>query len=263
MSGGGALATLRVTAELGRRSIRQTFRRPQLLAPILLFPSLLLAVNTGGAGRATEIPGFPPVNGFLDFELPGAILQSCMLAGVSGGIALALDIEIGFMDRLVAAPIPRFAVVIGRLAATAALGVLTAVWFIAAGLIFGAEIEAGVPGVLLIVVLTPLCAGAFGSIGAALALRSGQASVVQGIFPIVFVILFLSSAFFPRHLLLEPASTIADLNPMSYIAEALRDPVVSTISLEPLVKGLGGIALFAAVGSALSARALRARLRSG
>ena len=35
---------------LGARSIRQTFRRPQLMAPIVVFPTLLLAIQTGGAG---------------------------------------------------------------------------------------------------------------------------------------------------------------------------------------------------------------------
>ena len=91
--------------------------------PIVIFPSLFLAVNVGGAGRATDIPAFPDVAGFLDFELAGAIVQSTMLSAVSGGIALALDIESGFMDRLIASPISRAAIVVGRLVATAVMGV--------------------------------------------------------------------------------------------------------------------------------------------
>ena len=66
------------------------------------------------------------------------MMQSLMLAGNSGGIALAVDIEMGFTDRLFAAPIPRFAIVLGRLAGTAALGLFGALWFLAIGLIFGA-----------------------------------------------------------------------------------------------------------------------------
>ena len=82
----------RIVAALGRRSIRQTFRRPQLMAPIIIFPSLLLAVQTGGAGSAVNLPQFPEVNGFLDFMLAGAMIQSCLLAGNSGGIALAVHL---------------------------------------------------------------------------------------------------------------------------------------------------------------------------
>ena len=248
---------------LGRRSVKQTFRRPQFLAPILLFPSLFLAVNTGGAGRATELPGFPEVAGFLDFELAGAMLQSTMLVGVSGGIALALDIEMGFLDRLIAAPISRSAMVLGRLAATAALGVVVALWFVAIGLLFGARIQSGLPGVVLIFVLVPLTAMAFGGLGAALALKAGRASVVQSIFPLVFVILFVSSAFFPRELMVEPARTIAAFNPLSLIADGIRQPVIGELSASALGRGLLGIAIVAGLGVVLSAAALRARLRTG
>src|SRR3954449_177665 len=119
-----ALATNgRVTVSLAKRGLRQALRRPQFLAPLVIFPSLMLAVNTGGASRATQLPGFPHVHGFLDFELAGAMLQSTMLAGVSGGIALALDFEMGFIDRLFGAPISRMSIIAGRLAATALLGV--------------------------------------------------------------------------------------------------------------------------------------------
>jgi ABC-2 type transport system permease protein len=250
-------------AVLGRRSVLQSFRRPQFLAPILIFPTLFLAVNTGGAGRATDLVGFPDVNGFLDFQLAGAMTQSVMLGGLSGGIALALDIEVGFIDRLIASPIWRGTIVLGRLAGTAALGLVTGLWFVAIGVIFGARIEGGAPGVLLILGLTTVAAAAFGGLAAALALKSGRASVVQGFFPIVFVVIFLSSAFFPRGLLLEPASSVADWNPMSFIAEGLRDPVVAGLDAESALKCLAAVALVAAIGAALSSLALRSRLKAG
>jgi ABC-2 type transport system permease protein len=257
------LVNLRVVAALGQRSVKQTFRRPQLMAPILVFPTLLLAIQVGGAGRAVDLEGFPPVNGFLDFMLAGAMIQATLLAGNTGGIALAVDIEMGFTDRLLAAPISRFAIVLGRLAATAALGAFTALWFIAIGLIFGAQIEEGVPGAILMVLFVTLSAVAFGGLGAAVALRTGRASVVQGLFPIVFVILFLSSAFFPANLMLEPAASVADYNPLSFIVEGIRDPVISSLSWEAVGKALGSIALIAGISMGLSAVALRRRLQTG
>jgi ABC-2 type transport system permease protein len=259
----GLAADLRVIAALGRRAIRQAFRRPQFLAPIVVFPTLFLAVNTGGAGRAIDLPSFPHVHGFLDFQLAGSMVQSTMLAGVSAGISLALDIEIGFIDRLIAAPVRRSVIVLGRLVATMVLGALSALWFLAVGLIFGAHIQGGVPGFLLVVLLVALCAAAFGSVGAALALKSGKASVVQGIFPLVFVVLFLSSAYFPRDLLLQPAETIAQWNPMSFIAEGIREPIAFGMDTGHTLKALLGIGIVGAIGAALSSWALRARLRSG
>lgn len=254
---------LRVIASLGARSIRQTFRRPQLAAPIIVFPSLLLAVQTGGAGRAVDLPAFPEVNGFLDFMLAGAMIQSCLLAGNSGGIALAVDLEMGFTDRLLTAPISRYVIVLGRLAGTAALGALSAAYYIVIGLIFGVTFEEGVPGVLLMILWVTLAAIAFGAIAAALALRAGSASVVQGMFPIIFVILFLSTAFFPSSLMLEPAATVAEYNPLSFVVDGVRDPVISVVTGEGALKAFASITGFAALGLGMSALALRRRLRVG
>jgi ABC-2 type transport system permease protein len=256
-------ANLRVVGALGMRSIRQTFRRPQLMAPIIIFPTVLLAIQTGGAGSAINLPGFPAVDSFLQFMLAGAMMQSLMLAANTGGIAFAVDIEMGFTDRLFAAPISRYAIVLGRLAGTAVLGVFAAVWFLLIGLIFGAPIQEGLVGAVMVIVLVALAATALGGLGAAAALRTGKASVVQGFFPIVFVVLFLSTAFFPQDLMVEPAKTIAQYNPLSLIVDGIRDPVISTASASTIADALLAIAGIGLLSLTLSALALRHRLRSG
>jgi ABC-2 type transport system permease protein len=254
---------IRVVGALGMRSVRQTFRRPQLIAPIIVFPTLLLAIQTGGAGSAINLEGFPEVQSFLQFMLAGAMMQSLMLAGNSGGIALAVDIEMGFTDRLFAAPIPRFTIVLGRLAGTAALGLFASLWFLAIGLVFGAEIESGVPGALIAIALVTAAAMAVGGIGAAIALRTGSASVVQGLFPLVLVVLFISTAFFPQELMIDPAKTLAQYNPFSFIVEGIRDPIVSGISATETLEAVLSILGIVVLGLVLSARALRHRLRVG
>jgi ABC-2 type transport system permease protein len=191
------------------------------------------------------------------------MMQSMMLAGNSGGIAFAVDIEMGFTDRLFTAPIPRFAIVLGRLAGTAALGLFASIWFLAIGLIFGADIEGGVPGALLAMALVTASALAVGGIGAAIALRTGSASVVQGLFPLVLVVLFLSSAFFPQELMIEPAKTIAQYNPLSFIVEGVREPIISGIDATATAEAVAAIAGIVALGLVLSARALNHRLRTG
>ena len=257
------VANARVVAALGRRSIMQTLRRPQLLAPLIVFPTALLAIQTAGAGRAVDLPGFPEVPNFLSFMLAGSIVQSVMFTGNSGAIAFAIDMEMRFTDRLYAAPIARSSVVLGRLAATATIGAIIAVYFIVLGLIFGASIHEGVPAVIWIVALTSAAALAFGTIGAAIALRSNSASVVQGIFPLVFVILFLSDAFFPANLMLEPASWIAQYNPFSFIVNGIRDPIISGWSATTELKAIASVIGIGTLGFALCALAMRSRLRRG
>jgi ABC-2 type transport system permease protein len=253
----------RVVAALGRRSINQTLRRPQLLAPLIVFPTALLAIQTAGAGRAVDLPGFPDVPNFLSFMLAGAIVQAVMFTGNSGAIAFAIDMEMRFTDRLYAAPIARASVVLGRLAATGLLGAMIAVYFIALGLIFGAHINEGVPAVIWIILLTAAAALSFGTIGAAIALRSNSASVVQGIFPLVFVILFLSDAFFPANLMLEPASWVAQYNPFSFIVNGIREPIIDGWSATTQLKAIASVIGIGALGFVLCAAAMRSRLRRG
>jgi ABC-2 type transport system permease protein len=248
---------------LGNRSVKQTLRRPQLSAPLIIFPTALLAIQTAGAGRAVDLPGFPAVPNFLSFMLAGAIVQSVMMTGNSGAIAFAIDMEMRFTDRLYAAPIMRSSVILGRLTATAVLGGLIAIYFVVLGLIFGATIHEGVPAVIWIVLLTAASALAFGSIGAAIALRSNSASVVQGIFPLVFVILFLSDAFFPANLMLEPASWVAQYNPLSFVVNGIREPIIEGWSATTQLKAIASVLGVGALGFAMSAAAMRGRLRRG
>jgi ABC-2 type transport system permease protein len=252
---------IRSSVALARRALRTTLRRPQFVVPLVAFPSLFLAVNVGGLQHTTALRGFPHVHGFLDFQLAAAMTQSLLLGGVSSGIATALDIEGGFFDRLVASPIPRAAIVAGRLAAAAVLACLQVLWFIALGLIFGAHIAGGVAGALVVIAIGAVAGTGFGAIGMTLALRARNASVVQGIFPLVFVVLFVSTAFFPRALLQSPIDTVARYNPLSYIADGMRNPIISTISVTPVLEGLAAAAGVVLVAGALSVLALRTRLR--
>ena len=94
-------------------------------------------------------------------------------------------------------------------------------------------------------------------------MRTGSASVVQGLFPLVLVVLFLSSAFFPQELMIEPAKTIAEYNPFSFIVEGVRQPIISGIEAKPTLEAVAAIAGIILLGLGLSARALRHRLRTG
>jgi ABC-2 type transport system permease protein len=114
--------------------------------------------------------------------------------------------------------------------------------------------------VLVLTLIAVIAGVAFAATGMLLAFRAKNASTVQGIFPLVFVVLFVSSAFFPRELLQSPASWLADYNPLSYIAEGIRDPIISEISAGPVLAGLAAAIGLAIVMAALAIAALRTRL---
>lgn len=251
----------RSVVALARRALVNALRRPQFLAPLVLFPSLFLAINVGGLGATRQLEGFPAVDGFLDYQLAAAIVQSLLIGGVTAGIAAALDIEGGFFDRLVASPTPRIAIVLGRVLAASVIAFFQVVYFLLLGLVFGASIKGGVLGVACVLAIGVVAGTGFGAIGVLIALRARNASTVQGIFPLVFVVLFISSAFFPLDLLSAPADTIARYNPLSFIAEGLRQPIAFSNKLGPVIEGLLAAAGIAAVSIGLSLLALRGRLR--
>ena len=253
------MAYFRIVWAISNRSITRTIRRPQTLFPIFLVPTMFLLVTSGGAARAVDLPGFPEVERFFQFAIAGAIIQSTMLGGLMAGINMSVDVDNGFFDRMVVAPVPRSALVIGRVLGAATIALFQAILYLALGVIFGASIEGGLLGILLILMLAGLCAASMGGLAVALSLRA-QAQWVQGIFPLVFVVIFLSSAFFPRAMLTGPAETIAGFNPISYLAEGMREPIISgvdgAIELKAFAVGLG----MAAFTALIAVWALRVRL---
>jgi ABC-2 type transport system permease protein len=246
---------------LARRALVNSLRRPQFLAPLVVFPTLFLAINVGGLGATRALQGFPQVDGFLDYQLAAAITQSLLLGGVSAGIATALDIEGGFFDRLVASPTPRAALVLGRVLAASVIAAFQVLYFLVLGYAFGATVKGGVLGMLCVLAIGIVAGTGFGAIGVLIALRSRSASTVQGIFPLVFVVLFISSAFFPLKLLSSPADVVAQYNPLSFIAEGMRQPIAFSNALEPMLEGLLAAAAVTAAAIGLSIMALRGKLR--
>lgn len=251
------------TYALAVRALKVALRRPQFLLPMLVFPSLLLAVNSGGLSQARNLPGFPPVPSFFDFQLPAAMTQSLLLGGVATGIAVALELELGFFERLVAAPIARSSIVVGRLAAAAVIAALQLTWFVGLGLIFGHGTADGLVGLLAVYGIGCLAAVGFAGIGLTLAFRAGNASTVQGIFPLVFVVLFLSSAFFPIDLLTSPVNEIARWNPLSYVANGMRAPIIGSTDGNAVLEGFAAAAGMALFFGLTATQTLRGRLRRG
>lgn len=251
------------TLALARRGVVGTLRTPQALVPALFFPLVLLSIFTASFADAPgTIPGFPPVRGFLDFALSGAILQGILIGGTTAGAAFALDIEGGFFDRLVASPVSRTAILAGRLAGGVAVAMAQTVLFVVIGVAFGARIEGGAAGVAVLLLLALLLAIAMSGLGIVLALRSGSAEAVQGTFPLFFALMFFSSAFFPRETMTGWFKAVADANPISYLVEGMRQQIIEGVDTRVTAIGVAVAAGLAAVALAACHVAFRARLRS-
>jgi ABC-2 type transport system permease protein len=221
---------------------------------------LLLAVNAGGLDAATQIPGFP-TDSYLSFALAVPFVQGALFAANSAGTNIAEDIESGFLSRLSLTPLTRGALLTGQLAGVVALGLAQACVFLAVGEAAGAGFEAGPAGVLVLLALSVLITLGFGTLGALAALRTGSGEAVQGLFPLFFVLLFLSSNALPRDLIeTDWFRTIATYNPVSYLLEAIRSLLITGWDGKALALGFGCAVAIAALGVFACSRALRSRM---
>jgi ABC-2 type transport system permease protein len=247
---------------LAQRSVIRTLRQPAMVVPSLLFPLLLLSINSSGLDSATLLPGFP-TDSYFQFALAIPFVQGALFSANSAGTNVASDIESGFLNRLSLTPLRRVSLMLGQLTGILALGLIQALTFVVVGVVFGHGIAAGGGGAVVLVLLSLTISLAFGAIGAFVALRSGNGEAVQGSFPLFFAVLFLSSMYLPRNLIeVDWFQTVATWNPVSYMLEGIRSLVIVGWDGEALALGFacaGGIAAIAVVaaGSALRTRMVR------
>jgi ABC-2 type transport system permease protein len=246
--------------QLARRSITRTMRQPAQIVPALVFPLFLLAVNSGGLKDATNLPGFP-TDSYLTFALAVPFMQGALFSVMNSGTDLARDIETGFLNRLALTPLRGAALLSGLLAGALALGLVQAVTYLTVGLVAGAELVTGVPGALVIVLLSVTVTVGTGTFGLFVALRSGSGEAVQSLFPVFFVFLFISSMALPLELIqTQWFHDIASLNPVSYLLQAFRSLLFEGWDLGELALGFAIAGTLFVVGMSLAAAALRSRL---
>ena len=252
--------TLGQIAQMARRSILQTVRQPAMVIPPIVFPLLLVSINSSGLSAATHIPGFP-AKSYWDFAIAVPFIQGGLFAAINAGTSLARDIETGFIQRLALTPMRRVALLSGQLIASIVVAFVSACVYISVGFAAGMDFKAGAAGVPAIIVLGVLIGLAFAGLGAYIGLRAGTGEAVQGFFPLLFVLLFLSSVNLPRNLIEQDwFRTIATYNPVSYLVEGVRSLIITGWDGEALALGFGLAALIAVASITLASTALRTRL---
>jgi ABC-2 type transport system permease protein len=246
---------------LARRSVLKTLRQPFQIFPILFFPAILLAVNASGLRAATRLPGFP-THSYVSFAIAVAFIQAAMFSLINTGTNLAEDIESGFFHRLALTPLRRVSLIAGLLVGVAALGAMQSIVYILLGLVVGAHLDAGFGGALVVIVLGSLTALAFASFGCVAALRTGSGEAVQGLFPLFFVFIFLSSSNLPRQLLTTGwFHTVATWNPISYLIEGFRSLYIFGWDETALLRGFGVAVGLLLIGLLAVQGAMRTRLQ--
>jgi ABC-2 type transport system permease protein len=239
---------------LGRRSVREILRYPEATIPVLFIPLFFLAVNVGQVSET-----FPSDTPFLEgqnyaaFQLPVSLMFA--VATATTGLALVTEIDSGYFDKLLVAPIRRSSIILGRLAADLVRGLAASTVILLAGFAFGVHVESGVAGAVVLVVLSALFGVAYAGFGVLVALHTRNVQATNTSFLLFFPLLFLTPNFVPFDRLTPVMEALAKLNPVSYVIVGLRSLVIEGWDLDKIA---GCLAVIVAMGVVLTGLSLRA-----
>ena len=249
----------RDTMAISGRALRAVPRDLEAVMPPVFIALFFFVVNVATLERLTHSTG-----GSFDykaFQMPTAILLG--VTGVSRAPALVLDVQDGYLDRLLMTPIRRFAILIGHMVADVAVAMALTVPILGLGFAIGVRFETGVLGVVAFILLAALWSLAFSGFGYAIALKTGNPAAVNSAFLLFFPFLFLTSSYVPRSQLSGWLDTVAGFNPVTYLLEGLRSLVSNGWEWGDIGKAALAIALLGTLSMSMCFAALRGRLKRG
>ena len=236
------------------RAILKIKHVPEQLLDVTITPVLFLLMFTylfGGAlaGSTAE---------YLQFLLPGILVQSVLFTAVYSGVTLNTDVTKGVVDRFRSLPVWKPAPLVGAVLGDSVRYAVGATVVVLVGLVLGYRPAAGVLGVLaaiaLVIVFASGLAWVFTTVG--MLMRSPSAVMNSG-FMALFPLIFLSNVFVNPATLPGPLQTFVGLNPISHLVTAVRGLMAGSVTLAQIGLVLGAAAALTAVFAPLTVRLYR------
>jgi ABC transporter DrrB family efflux protein len=218
-------ATLSDTWVMAKRSLLRIRRQPDLLVGYTVQPVMFVLLFVYVFGGAIQTPGFD----YVDFLLPGILVQSMVFGGFVTALGLSDDMKKGLMDRFRSLPMSRGAVLTGRTLADVAANVIQLVVMIAVGLAVGFRFHTDAPEILAGILLLLFVGYAFSWVFALIGLVSSSPETANAIgFTFLFPLTFVSSAFVPVQSMPSWLQPFAENNPFTTMVDAVRALFIGT-----------------------------------
>jgi ABC transporter DrrB family efflux protein len=214
------------TLVLARRNLMRIPRQPDLLIAYTIQPVMFVLLFVYVFGGAIQTPGFD----YVDFLMPGIIVQSIAFGGFVTALGLTEDVHKGLIDRFRSLPMSRAAVLLGRTSSDVVLNCLSLVVLFAVGFLAGFNFIGATAGeIALGIVLLLLLGYAFSWIFALVGLFSSTPETANAIgFTAIFPLTFASSIFVPADTMPDGLRQFAEANPFTTIADAVRSLWLNT-----------------------------------
>ncbi len=207
------------TLVIAERNLVRLPRAPELLLAFTVQPIMFVLLFRYVFGGAIKTPGFT----YVDFLIPGIIVQNIAFGGFVTALGLNEDLHKGLIDRFRSLPMARPAVLAGRTLADVVTNALSATILIVTGLLIGFVFHTGLLEALAGFGLLLLFGYAFSWVFAFLGMLVSSPEAANSVgFIVVFPLTFISSAFVPVRSMPEPLRAFAEVNPFTIVVDAMR-----------------------------------------
>jgi ABC-2 type transport system permease protein len=247
--------TISDTADVAVRNLRTLFRTPQSLVFATVQPVIFVLLFRYAFGGAIHVPGVD----YVYFLIPGIFAQSVCFGGIGTAVGLSADMRSGILVRFRTLPMSRLAVLAGRVTADLARNVAVITVMAGVGFAVGFRSPNGAWALLAALGLVLLFSYAISWFFVAIGLRVSDPEAAQAIgVPIMFLLVFTSSAFVPAQAMPGWLQAIAAHQPVNALVSAERALIIGGTAAHDVLISLawtGGILLvFAALSTWLYAR---------
>ncbi|MGD0144383.1 MAG: ABC transporter permease, partial [Rhizomicrobium sp.] len=205
------------------RQFKRYIRSPARLVASLAQPMMFLIALGFGLGSIFARAG---QGSYIQFLVPGIVAMSIIFSSIFSGMEMLWDRQFGFLKETLVAPVPRFAIMLGRVAGGATTAMIQGAIVLIISTVFGFRPHSWlvVPEAFAVMLLISLLFSAFGMV-------VGSKMTDMQAFPLImnFIVMplfFLSGAMFPLHGLPTPLLIVATADPLSYGVDALRQLLI-------------------------------------
>lgn len=227
------------------RHIKVSLRTPIWLFVNLIQPLVWLVLFSRVFERMVDLPGFTS-DSYLQFFAPGVIIMTVLFGSAWTGMNMVQDMDLGILDKMLATPVTRVSIVLGRVFGSVSTLVVQALLIFLIAWIMGVDISTGFPGVLLTVVIVTLLGLGFAGLSNGLAVFMKRPDpLIAFVSFITLPLMFLSSAMVPSELLPGWIQVAKIFNPVSHAVESVRSLVIVGYEWDVIVPDLlilGGVA---------------------
>lgn len=216
---------LRPSLLLAHRAVRQFPRMPRVLVFSMVPPVIqFLVFGALFSDLPNQVPAFP-TDSYYEFLAPAIVFFTAVIGTANAGMALVRDFRTGYFQKILLAPVSGWSILLGRLLADGVRIYVQSGLILLLALAFGARVETGVPGALLLLALGTLFSlFTVGILVANVAVRTRNEEAVQSIFPVFFVGIFLTTAFLPEAFIGSDLFVdLIQVNPAEYVIRPMRD----------------------------------------